>query len=1041
MANSSVTKRGRANLLACVSVGTLVISVPAFAAPAASNGNPPLAAMAAASSQNAAQPQPQSPVEPTTTPADTNGQPSSTNLAANNSNASTNAIVVTGSRIRRPDFSTPNPVVSIGSDTIQESGQTNLTQFLTGYPALQASQGSSLNSGDQAGIGYTGLNLLNLRNLGTDRTLVLVDGRRHVSGAPGTQAVDINTIPEDLIDRVDILTGGASAIYGADGVTGVVNFVLKRDFQGLSVRAQDGISGYGDAGERLFSVTAGTNFARGRGNVAIAFEHGEDDRLETHDRNYLTGSNLVGFYLNPDDPENLPGYTGPADNGIPDYVPLNDVRYAWTTHGGAISTDFVNGVPSYEALPGGQIVPYTFGREIPGGYEQGGSATRVADYGNDLLPRINRNVVNLIGHFDFSPALTIFAEGKYARNKSFSLSQPTFDYYLYLSPDNPYIPASFQPVAEDAGGILVTRDNFDFGQRGENILRKTYRGVIGARGELGSHANYEISYNYGRTDVTNHYINDRINDRFLAALDAVRAPDGSITCDININPNSLDEATTFSPGQCIPLNILGEGSPSQAALNWIRADTTDRSRITQQVLSGSVSGDLGGMFTFPGGGALGYAVGAEYRRETSSFIADPLASQGLTFGNALSNDHGSYNVKEVFGEVRLPLLQKLPFAHSLEIGAAARLSDYSTVGHTTTWKLDATYAPVRDITFTGTYSTAVRAPNIGELFSGNSQTYEFFNDPCNSNNVSSGTSYRAANCQTLLASLGVADPTSYIDTRTINISGTQSGNHNLMAETAKTWTVGVILQPRFIPGLTARADWYNIKLKNAINTVAAQQLSELCVDQPTLDNPFCAAIVRQNGSASGSVAQPGNIIGFTVEPRNVAAFNTAGLDININYRKHFDHLGTFNLNVIGNYLDKLNFIGTPGADVTNARQESGYAGNGFYSPIYTVKSDLTWNKGPVTVNYGLLYFSKTLRFDNLMTATNPDITAPQYKYLKAHWQHDLYVGFDVQKKYTFFVGVRNLFDQQPDLGTDRFPVDAVGRFYFAGVKLRLNSLH
>jgi outer membrane receptor protein involved in Fe transport len=320
---------------------------------------------------------PDSPVEATPTPTDEASQPSSTNLAADNGQ-SQGTIVVTGSRIRRPDFSTPNPVISIGTDQIQESGTTNLTQFLTGYPALQGSSGSTDNAGDNAGIGYTGLNLLNLRNLGTDRTLVLVDGRRHVSGVPGSQAVDINTIPSDLVERVDILTGGASAIYGADGVSGVVNFVMKRNFQGLSVRAQDGISKYGDAGQRLLALTAGTNFADGRGNIAIAVEHGEEDRLESHDRSRLTGGNRVVFALNPDDPENQSGYTGPADNGVPDYVPLRDLRYAWSTRGGALDTDF-DYVPDHIALPNGGVAPYVFGRDIPGGYEQGGSATRVAD--------------------------------------------------------------------------------------------------------------------------------------------------------------------------------------------------------------------------------------------------------------------------------------------------------------------------------------------------------------------------------------------------------------------------------------------------------------------------------------------------------------------------------------------------------------------------------------------------------------------------------------------------------------------------------------
>lgn len=1016
----------RSPQLFCVSVSLLALSTPAFS----QSQQPAVPAQpdAAQSPQNdVAAPAQASPVEPTPTPDAQSIQAPTTNLAAENGK-NVQEVVVTGSRIRRPDFSTPNPVVSLGAAQIQESGTTNLTQFLSGYPALQGSSGSALNAGDQASIGYTGLNLLNLRNLGTDRTLVLVDGRRHVSGVPGSQAVDVNTIPSDLVDRVDILTGGASAIYGADGVSGVVNFVLKKNFQGVSARAQGGISEHGDAGQRLFSITAGHNFAGGRGNVAIAFEHGEEDRLETKDRSYLTGANRVVFVRNPNDPENLPGYTGPADNGIPDYVPLKDVRYAWTTRGGAISTDFDTGVPSYIGLPGGGVAPYQFGVDIPGGYEQGGSATRVADYGNDLLPSIKRNVVNVLGHFDVSPALTLFAEGKYARNHSFSLAQPTFDYYLYLAPDNAYLPAELAAAAPD--GVLVTRDNFDFGQRGEDIKRETYRGVIGAKGDLGGHANYEVSYTYGRTDVTNHYINDRISDRFNAALDAVVGPNGNITCRVNLDPTAAT-ATTFSPGECVPINIIGEGSPSQAAIDWITADTIDRSRITQQVLSGSLSGDLGAVFTFPGGGALGYAVGAEYRKESSRFIADPLAAQGLTFGNALSSDHGSYNVKEAFGEIRAPLLQKMRFAHNLEVGAALRVSDYSTVGTTKSWKVDGSYAPVRDITFTGTYSTAVRAPNIGELFSGGSQTYEFFDDPCNSSNVNSGTSYRATNCAALLTSLGVADPSAYMDTRTVNISGTQGGNPNLKAETAKTWTAGVILQPRFIPGLTARADWYNINLTNAINTVAAQQLSELCVDQPTLDNQFCSSIVRQNGSSATAAA--GNIVGFTVGPQNVASFKTAGLDVNLNYRKRTARFGTFSLNLIGNYLDKLLFIGTPGADPTDSRGEA-------YAPKYTVHTDLTWNKGPFTVNYGLLYWSKTLRYTNLRTNANPDITAPEYKYLKEHWEHNVYASYDVNKRVALYAGVNNLFNQKPDIGTVRYPVSAAGRFFFGGVKVKLDKL-
>lgn len=951
-----------------------------------------------------------------------------------------NDVVVTGSRIRRPDFDTPNPVLSIGAARIQQSGSTNLTDFLTGYPALQGSSTSADNSGDGAGIGATGLNLLDLRNLGTERTLVLVDGRRHVAALPGSQAIDINTIPNDLVERVEILTGGASAIYGADGVTGVVNFITKKNFEGISAHAQAGISEYGDGGKRFLSVTAGKNFAEGRGNFAIAYEYGEEDRLQTRDRKRLSGTNRVAFYLNPDDPENQGGYTGPANNGIPDNIPLNNVRYFDTSRQGGIDLDF-DGFPDYFVGAGGGLTQFDPGSFVPDFYQRGGNATLVSDYGNDLLPQVRRHVVNAITHFDVAPALTLFAEGKYANIRSFSLAQPTFDYYLLIPEDNPYIPAALRPqiAALGNGGVLVNRDNFDFGQRGEDVTRETYRFVAGARGEISEHANYEVSFTWGRTDIKSMYVNDVLDDRYYAAIDVVTNPaNGQPTCRVNLDPNwtpdqpnnytrDVFSPTTFQPGQCVPLNLFGEGAPSQAALDFIRANTVDRARLGQQVVSGSMSGDFGQFFSLPGG-PVGFAIGGEYRRETSSFTADPLAAQGLTFTNSLSNDTGKYEVKEGFGELRAPLLKDLPFAHRLEVGAAVRFSDYSTIGNTTTWKVDGSWAPVRDITLTGTYSKAVRAPNIGELFAGQSQTFNFITDPCNTNQIQNGTQYRAANCQALLTSLGVADPSTYRDFRSTNIPGLQSGNPNLSEEEATTWTAGVILQPSFIRGLSIRADWYDIKLKGAINTATASELAGLCVDQPTLANQYCAGIVRQNGAAG--TASAGNVVDFTLRPFNVAQFRTAGLDVNISYQVETAKLGTFNLNVIANYLNRLEFVSSPGAPVTNRRGET-------FAPKYTVNADLTWKLGAFTVNYGLLWFDKTLRYTNQEMATNTDIVAPEYVFLKQHWQHDIFASVDVKGGMQFYAGVNNVFGQKPDIGTNTYPVSSVGRFLYAGVKVNL----
>lgn len=935
-------------------------------------------------------------------------------------------IVVTGSRIKQPDYDSPSPIFTVGADTLQSSGTTNLTDFLTGYPALIGSSTSGDNSGSGAGIGATGLNLLNLRNLGTERTLVLVDGRRHVSGLPGSASIDINTIPNDLVERIEVLTGGASAIYGADGVSGVVNFILKKDFEGISVRGQAGISEHGDAGQRLGAITIGHNFADGRGNIAVAYEYGQDDRLETRDRGYLSGTNAIGFFQNPAD-----GVGAADDPSIPDRVPLANIRYFDTTRDGGIDVDF-DGFPDFN----GDGTPYDPGTFVRDFYQQGGSGTLVSDYGNDLLPSVSRHVVNAIAHFDVSDKLTVYAEGKYANVKSFSLGQPTFDYYLFVPEDNPYIPASLAATIAGIGngGVLVNRDNFDLGQRGENIERETWRGVIGVKGDISPSFSYDLSAVYGRVDVTNHYVNDILDDRFYAAIDVVNGPNGP-TCRVNLDPNWTPDQpftyirdvippTTFSPGQCVPLNIFGENKASQAALDFITVDTTDHSRIEQFVVSGAITGDFRNLFSLPGG-ELGFALGGEYRKEKSSFVPDPIAAQGLTFTNALAATTGQFSVKEAFAELRAPILADMPFAHELTLGAAIRYSDYTTIGSTTTWKVDGSYAPIKDITFRGTYSQAVRAPNIGELFDGGGQTFLFVDDPCNVANQDNGESTRPANCAALLTALG-ADPNTYTDPRSVNIPGIQSGNPNLIEEKAKTWTAGAVIRPSFIPGLNIAADWYNIKLKNAVNTVSLQQLAELCVDQADINNQFCAAIQRDNGT--------GYISGFTLQPQNVASFETAGLDVNINYALEPDwNFGKFNFRVIGNYLDKLTFIGTPGAPVTDSRGTT-------FAPKFQVNLDATWKINNFSLNYGLSWYDHTRRFSANAIAGDPDIVDPRYYYYKERWQHDLYASLDVGDDFQIYGGVNNFTNNKPALGSSSYPTSAVGRFLFVGARAKLGKI-
>jgi outer membrane receptor protein involved in Fe transport len=948
--------------------------------------------------------------------------------------SSNDEIVVTGTRITIPNYTSPSPVVAITADTIQKSGDTNITTYLTRLPALVGSgtRGKLAGASADAFIGSTGLNLLDLRNLGVERTLVLINGRRHVAALPGTAAVDINTIPVDLIERVDVLTGGESAIYGADGVTGVVNFIMKRDFEGIKASARYGLSEKGGADELNLSITAGKNFSEGRGNFTLSYQYAKEGRLEACDRKYLCGSNYVNMARNPADAGD--------DPTIPDYIPQRRLSFFDSSRGGALDLDF-DGMPELNA-DGSAFNNGTF---VPPYYHQDGSGTRTADYVGNLIPSTKRHIVNALFSYEFSPAARLFAEAKYVNVKSYATNQPTFDFYNYLSVDNPFMPDTVRAQVTPGGaaaafemdlpdGVLINRDNFDLGVRGESIKRETIRTVVGLDGEINSHLKYEVSYTYGQTKVANRMIGNQYNDRFYNAIDVVKDGNGNPACRITLEGASYQPypswnysrsptgALTFSPNECVPLNIFGDGSPSQAAIDWIRVNTVDHSKLTQQVFNANLSGDFGQLFELPAG-PVRFSLGGEYRKEKSSSRPDDLVTAGLTYTNQLMPENGKYDVWEVYGELYIPLIKDKPWAKELSVGGALRFSDYSTIGKTTTWKVNGLWAVNDGLSFRGTYSQAVRAPNIGELFAPSGQDFQRIDDPCATLNVGNGSSSRQANCLALLSGLGVSNPGNFIDPNSATISGFTGGNQSLTEETAKTWTAGIAVQP--VPRLRVALDWYNISLRNAISTPSTQDLAELCVDQPTLDNQFCNAITREQGT--------GKIVSFSRMPQNVAAWKTAGLDLTLNYNIPTESMGTFDLQFVGGYLHKLQTIAMPGAEIENERGQP-------YKPKFLANLDLTWRKGPFTMNYGLAWFSKTYRYDFNEMAANPDIAEPKYKKYKERARHDIYASYDFEDRFKLFGGVRNFTNQKPDVGSIAYPIDAVGRFFFMGVEAKFGNL-
>src|SRR5688572_21871551 len=394
-------------------------------------------------------------------------QQAETPAATTSSEPAIEEVVVTGTRIRQNQGSFANPVTTLTSETLEQSGKTELADLLSQMPALVGSITGDQTAGSVPGFGEVGLNLLDLRHLRVERTLVLVDGRRHVSGLAGSAAVDTDAIPTDLVDGVDVLTGGASAIYGADGVSGVVNFRLKKNFQGLTFRGQASRSALGDGDNRFVALTAGTNFLDDRGNVALAYEYSSDDRVNDQDRDYLRPPRAAYLFQNQDDLDDSPN--------LFDNVPYNDVRYADSAPNGAVDVDF-DLLSDFQG--DGNVYDRGFVLDNSGGYTQGGSSTPIDGYQGDLFPEADRSLVNVLSHFDVSDKLTISAEGKYVRSHAFTVAQPSYDFYLFMTPDNPYMPQAIRDAIVPGGavdwfgdpdapdGVLVTRDNYDLGVNG-----------------------------------------------------------------------------------------------------------------------------------------------------------------------------------------------------------------------------------------------------------------------------------------------------------------------------------------------------------------------------------------------------------------------------------------------------------------------------------------------------------------------------------------------------------------------------------------------
>ena len=966
--------------------------------------------------------------------------PAAAAIAADPSSAPTEeaddtaTITVTGTRIVRDGFSAPTPVTVMTREEIENTSPTNnIADFVNQLPALGGSIRPS-NSRLELSNGIAGINALNLRNLGTFRTLVLIDGRRSV-GSTVTGVVDINTIPQSLVERVDVVTGGASAAYGSDAVAGVTNFILKKDFTGLTLSGDIGVTDKKDGFNYSVEVAGGLEFADGRGHVTLAGSLNHTDGIFEVDREW----NHTGFVRIQN-----PAWTA-SSTTEPQFLVRHEVGAANSTPGGLI-TNSSGGTPLCGTYfgEGGSVNQFQVGTIsqpasfCPSPSRTQGGDWRVNDTGRriGLDPRDDRRGVFGRVSFDITDNITLFAEGSYNRSETLFNAGPNLITGLVLQASNCQVvptPTScnaflYNTFAASPGGaaVLTGRNTVTLGtsavdlpNRLTNNVRKVQRYAVGAEGTFdlfGKPARWDVYGQYGRAELHEQLRNIQQTQRRGRARDAVFAlagnpggsPVGSIQCLVNVDadPNNNDAA-------CVPLNLLGIGVADPAAIDYVLGDPF-RDQTLEQTVAG-INLSFTPFATWAGD--VSVAVGAEYRKEKIDGSVpeefQPLISGGNTttfwsVGNYLPTK-GSYNVKEAYLETVVPL------GLGLEFNGAVRATDYSTSGYVTTWKVGGTWQPIDDIRFRVTRSRDIRAPNLSDSFNAGTQNTSTVTNP-----FTTGP----------FAVFG--NPMSYL--------GTIKGNLNLKPEKADQWNAGVVLSPRFLPGFTASADYFNIKLNDAIDSLSAQDIVNRCFEGAT---QYCDAIVPDPSNPTGRVL-------ISRSPFNFVSLKVSGVDFDAAYRRPIGG-GNFTLRgVATRYIHRIedtgistaipiDIVGTDSLPKWLFRFSANYD-----TPSYSVTATA---RGVSASTYQETFTERPIECQ-----TNCPVSTTQFPtYDNTDISGAFYVDLNVTKKFDiggdpngeFFVNVTNVFDRRPillpetGLAANSTYSNLLGRAFRVGMRLKL----
>ncbi|WP_324699880.1 TonB-dependent receptor [Novosphingobium sp. RL4] len=870
-------------------------------------------------------------------------------------------LVVTGSRIRRTEFDSPIPVVALQKEDISEHGYRDLAEALQDIPGVD--QGLNLSAG-QTSTQTNGLSTVSLRGLGQNRTLTLIDGHRTVSNVGNSNAVSLSTIPTFLVDRIDVSTGGASAVYGSDAIAGVVNIMTDNNLIGIKGRAAGTATNDGGGDGTEYSLAAGGKFLDDRLYLMATGTYEKQYALSARDRDWALESVSYDATSNTVSSPALSSYT-PGGRFL-------SSRGAYYYDENGLQSGFVTAENGYDSRTNGTLI----------------------------VPRESISAAGKIG-YEFSDSLKFKATVLYSRITTNSLREP---YYLSnsssygvndeftlgrLSRTNPFVPDVIA-AASTSSGIDFRRRLTEVGQMAIDNKRETWRTWAGFEGTVFGNWNWDVTYGFGRFEQNQTRTNGVNYQHVQYALNATRLSDGSIVC--------ADEAARADG--CVPLNMFGIGSISDAAADYIRGNVWYQSINSQHTLSGNLTGTL---FELPAG-PVQIATGFELRRDHTETHTDELTASGYSNFAYIPEYAGTVKVGEAYAEANVPLLRDIPLIYRLSLDGAVRVARYnlSGVGTTLSYRAGAQWEPVRGMNLRSTFSRAQRAPDTTELYSPPRDDYDTVVDICSG--VTAATAGTVAdNCRSNagIAAAIAADGVFRQDSTSVNAPN--AGNADLKEETAYTFTAGVVVNPGFLPGFQASVDYYDIRVKDAISALSnTNQMLECYSDAEGYGNRFCDAITRD---AEGQITRLVN------QQENLDELRARGIDVAVAYQ--------FRPEVIpGNIQFSLNYnhrleLGTKYQGIASQSSENWLGEVGTSKD--SAKASLAWNSKRFMLKWTTVYIGKAVDSNEAAASfAAAGITDPLFLNVPAYWRHDLSFRITpplANPNLRIFGSVRNVFNK------------------------------